>query len=122
MTACSGRSRTAALERYRCRLGHAWSPESLLTQQSEALEAALWVALRSLEERAALARRLAEPARRRGYTITATRFEEQAAEAQQAARLVRDMLLDRDTFATAWPLLGDRHGSAAPPSTEAADG
>jgi two-component system, chemotaxis family, protein-glutamate methylesterase/glutaminase len=110
------------LERYRCRVGHAWSPESLLTQQSEALEAALWVALRSLEERAALARRLAEPARRRGYSITATRFEEQAAEAQQAARLVRDLLLHRDAFATAWPLAGDRHGPAAPPSTEATDG
>jgi two-component system, chemotaxis family, protein-glutamate methylesterase/glutaminase len=110
------------LERYRCRVGHAWSPESLLTQQSEALEAALWVALRSLEERAALARRLAEPARRRGYSITAPRFEEQAAEAQQAARLVRDLLLHRDAFATAWPLAGDRHGPAAPPSTEATDG
>jgi two-component system, chemotaxis family, protein-glutamate methylesterase/glutaminase len=110
------------LERYRCRVGHAWSPESLLTQQSEALEAALWVALRSLEERAALARRLAEPARRRGHAITATRFEEQAAEAEQAARLVRDLLLDRDTFATAWPLAGDRHESATPPSTEATDG
>jgi len=110
------------LERYRCRVGHAWSPESLLTQQSEALEAALWVALRSLEERASLARRLAEPARRRGYSITATRFEEQAAEAQQAARLLRDLLLHRDAFATAWPLAGDRHGPAAPPSTEATDG
>jgi two-component system chemotaxis response regulator CheB len=109
------------LERYRCRVGHAWSPESLLTQQSEALEAALWVALRSLEERAALARRLAEPARRRGHAITATRFEEQAAEAQQAARLVRDLLLNRDTFATAWPLSGDRHESAPPPTTEATD-
>jgi two-component system, chemotaxis family, protein-glutamate methylesterase/glutaminase len=114
--------RDGGLERYRCRVGHAWSPESLLTQQSEALEAALWVALRSLEERAALARRLAEPARRRGHSITATRFEEQAAEAQQAARLVRDLLLDPDTFATAWPLAGDRHGSAPLPSTEAADG
>jgi two-component system chemotaxis response regulator CheB len=110
------------LERYRCRVGHAWSPESLLTQQSEALEAALWVALRSLEERAALARRLAEPARRRGHAITATRFEEQAAEAQQAARLVRDLLLNRDTFATAWPLAGDRHESAPPQTTEATDG
>jgi two-component system chemotaxis response regulator CheB len=110
------------LERYRCRVGHAWSPESLLTQQSEALEAALWVALRSLEERAALARRLAEPARRRGHAITATRFEEQAAEAQQAARLVRDLLLNRDTFAAAWPLSGDRHESAPPQTTEATDG
>jgi two-component system chemotaxis response regulator CheB len=110
------------LERYRCRVGHAWSPESLLTQQSEALEAALWVALRSLEERAALARRLAEPARRRGHAITATRFEEQAAEAQQAARLVRDLLLNRDTFAAAWPLSGDRHESAPPPATRSADG
>jgi two-component system, chemotaxis family, protein-glutamate methylesterase/glutaminase len=110
------------LERFRCRVGHAWSPESLLTQQSEALEAALWVALRSLEERAALARRLAEPARNRGHSITATRFEEQAAEAQQAARLVRDLLLDPETFATAWPPSGDRHGSAPLPSTEAADG
>jgi len=110
------------LQRYRCRVGHAWSPESLLTRQSEALEAALWVALRSLEERAALARRLAEPARRRGHRITASRFEEQAAEAQQAARLVRDLLLNRDAFATAWPFSGDRHGSAPLPSTEATDG
>jgi two-component system, chemotaxis family, protein-glutamate methylesterase/glutaminase len=114
--------RDGGLQRYRCRVGHAWSPESLLTRQSEALEAALWIALRSLEERAALARRLAEPARRRGHRITASRFEEQAAEAQQAARLVRDLLLNRDAFATAWPFSGDRHGSAPLPSTEATDG
>jgi two-component system, chemotaxis family, protein-glutamate methylesterase/glutaminase len=110
------------LERYRCRVGHAWSPESLLTQQSEALEAALWIALRSLEERGALARRLAEPARRRGHSITATRFEEQAAEAEHAARLVRDLLLNRDAFATAWPPAGDHNRPAGPPSTDATDG
>ena len=105
------------LQRFRCRVGHAWSPERLLTQQSEALEAALWIALRSLEERAALAKRLAEPARRRGHAITARRFEEQADEAQQAARLVRDLLLDRANLATAWPLTGDRP-TTAPTSTE----
>ena len=106
------------MQRFRCRVGHAWSPESLLTRQSEALEAALWIALRSLEERAALARRLAEPARRRGHTITASRFEEQASEAQQAARVVRELLLDRDNFVGAWALPGDRHGPAATPSPE----
>jgi two-component system chemotaxis response regulator CheB len=112
------------LVRFRCRVGHAWSPESLLTQQSEALEAALWVALRSLEERAALARRLAEPARRRGHRITATRFQEQAQEAQHAAGLVRRLLLDRDSFAAAWPLGGDRRPVPAspPPSTEGTGG
>src|SRR4029453_2511595 len=78
---------TGRLQRYRCRVGHAWSPESLLTQQTEALEAALRIAMRTLEERAALSWRLAEPARRRGHSITATRFEEQATEAQTAAPL-----------------------------------
>jgi two-component system chemotaxis response regulator CheB len=103
------------LVRFRCRVGHAWSPESLLTQQSEALEAALW---------AALAARLAEPARRRGHVITATRFEEQAQEAQQAAGLVRRLLLDRGSFAAAWPLGSDRRAVPAspPPSTEGTAG
>jgi two-component system chemotaxis response regulator CheB len=104
------------LRRFRCRVGHAWSPQSLLTRQSESLEAALWIALRSLEERAALARRLAAPARGRGHRITAARFEEQAAEAQNAARVVRDLLLNRDSFATGWPLIGDRRG--LPPAPE----
>ena len=108
---------TEGLRRYRCRVGHAWSPESLLIQQSEALEAALWIALRTLEERAALARRLAEPARRRGHSITATRFEEQATEAHQAARLVRNLLLDRGSLASAWPPALDRHPTEPPSST-----
>jgi two-component system chemotaxis response regulator CheB len=112
--------REGGLERYRCRVGHAWSPEGLLTQQSEALEAALWVALRSLEERAALARRLYEPARRRGHSITATRFEEQAAEAAQAARLVRELLVNRVNFATGWPL-GGRPPPAGGPSLDRGD-
>jgi two-component system, chemotaxis family, protein-glutamate methylesterase/glutaminase len=107
------------MQRFRCRVGHAWSPESLLTRQSEALEAALWIALRSLEERAALARRLAEPARQRGHNFTATRFEEQATEAQQAARVVRELMLDRGNVFTAWPLAGDRAG---PPVTRSSEG
>jgi two-component system, chemotaxis family, protein-glutamate methylesterase/glutaminase len=106
------------LIRFRCRVGHAWSPESLLSEQREQLEAALWIALRSLEERASLARRLAGPARQRGHRITATRFEEQAEESGHAAELVRRLLIERDSLGEAWPL-GDLRSK--PPSSREAE-
>lgn len=50
--------------RYRCRVGHAWSPESLTSSQNITVEDALWTALRALEERSELERRIAERAAR----------------------------------------------------------
>src|SRR5204862_3097893 len=44
--------------RFKCHVGHAYSPESLETAQSEGLEMALWSALRTLQERGDLFRRL----------------------------------------------------------------
>lgn len=80
------------LTRFRCRVGHAWSAESLAAQQSLALEAALWMALRSLEERAALARELATRAAARHQTISARRFASRAEETDEAARVLRELL------------------------------
>ena len=82
------------LTRFRCRVGHAWSPESLLAQQSLALEGALWMALRGLEEKSALSRDLAERAVEAGHGLSAQRFQEAATESMEAAELVRRLIDD----------------------------
>jgi len=83
------------LTRFRCRVGHAWSADSLLGQHALQLESALWMALRSLEEKAALSAQLHERALGRGNTITAERYAEQTAASLHAAGLIRSMLQSR---------------------------
>ena len=78
--------------RYRCRVGHAWAPESLLAAQTEGLETALWMALRTLEEKASLARRLAERAIAGEARHSQARFERQAADAQEGADAIRALI------------------------------
>src|SRR5262249_30981394 len=83
------------LLRFRCRVGHAWSAESLLAEQTQGLEAALWSALRALEEQSALSRRMAERAAGRGHDHTAHTFRGQGADAEAHAEVIRRVLVNR---------------------------
>jgi len=80
------------LVRFRCRVGHAYSDQALMAHQSENLEAALWTALRALEEHSALARRLAARAHTRGHSHSASSFTEQAMDAEHHASVIRSVL------------------------------
>jgi two-component system, chemotaxis family, protein-glutamate methylesterase/glutaminase len=80
------------LLRFRCRVGHAYGPDALRTEQQQALEGALWAALRALEEQAALGRRLAVRAREMNQSKSADRFGDRATAAEQQAALVRAAL------------------------------
>lgn len=78
--------------RYRCRVGHAWTAETLAQRQDEALESALWMALRTLEDKAALHRRIARNAQAGAAPHVAEWNDRSAREAAESARLIRAML------------------------------
>lgn len=57
---CNGSLVTVGEDNFRCRVGHAWTPDSLLAARDDEVENALWIALRSLQEKAKLSRQLAD--------------------------------------------------------------
>jgi two-component system, chemotaxis family, protein-glutamate methylesterase/glutaminase len=75
---------------FACRVGHVYSPESLIAEQGTSLEQALWSATRGLYERADLYRRLAR--RAEGKSALVERFERRANAAEEHAEAVRDAL------------------------------
>jgi two-component system chemotaxis response regulator CheB len=86
--------REGHLVRYRCRVGHGWSTASLVAEQSSALESALWMALRSLDEKAELSLRLSQRAEHGGHQFSATSFKSQSDAARSAATVVRDLIVE----------------------------
>jgi two-component system, chemotaxis family, protein-glutamate methylesterase/glutaminase len=78
--------------RYRCRVGHAWSPASLEASKDQEVENAMWIAVRNLEERTALYRDLAEQSRRSGRSRSADLYEDRYRQAEGASEVIRGLL------------------------------
>ena len=76
-------------EHFRCHVGHSFSMESLVREQSESMERALWAAVRALEESATLSRRLST----RDTSELRRRFEEKAVTQSEHAERLRQILL-----------------------------
>ena len=93
---CSGplyEVREGELARYQCFVGHAFSPESLSEEHTEALERALWTATRKLKERVVLHTELIERKKRNNAEDhLRNRLEESIVTAESDLKLLRDIL------------------------------
>jgi two-component system chemotaxis response regulator CheB len=79
-----------ALSQYRCEIGHVFSPGSLSEAHSEALERALWIAVRTLNERAAIHQTLARQSHH--DPAMGKRYKESALAASRDVDLLQDIL------------------------------
>lgn len=80
------------LVRFRCQTGHAYSLETLENQQAEQVEAALWAALRALEEKAELYRRIARRGQQNKHETIADKYEGKALDAEHQAETLHKLL------------------------------
>lgn len=86
---CNGSLVSIGEGHFRCHVGHAWTADSLLTARDREVEGALWVALRSLQEKAKLARQLADNV---GPGLLRRRYSAMAEETEHALAVLSDRL------------------------------
>ena len=87
------------LVRYRCHVGHAYSAEVMSLALDENLRHAFGSALRALDERCALARKLETQARTGGQTRVAESWAAKAFEFDAEAQIIRDSIRRTDEIA-----------------------
>ncbi|MGP4098100.1 chemotaxis protein CheB [Nonomuraea sp. KM90] len=75
--------------RYVCRVGHAYTGDSMMNAQSDAVERALWVAIQRLEERIRVLERLRHSAGERGREHSLRYFHEEAERNLEALNTIR---------------------------------
>jgi two-component system chemotaxis response regulator CheB len=81
------------LAKFQCFVGHQFSPDSFSEQHTEALERALWTAIRKLKERVILHKGLVERGKRnKGEDELKRRLEESITTAERDLKLLREIL------------------------------
>jgi two-component system chemotaxis response regulator CheB len=79
--------------RYRCRVGHGYTAEVLLASQNGNVNDSLWAAVRTMQERVELLRRLADDSQSRGAHRSAEMYRERADESGAHAETIRQLLV-----------------------------
>jgi two-component system chemotaxis response regulator CheB len=87
--------------RYRCHTGHAFTARVLAELQSEAVEDALWGAIRALHEQERLFSKLAEKERQSGHQAGAAEYQAMEARARAHSQALRDVIAARALISNA---------------------
>jgi two-component system, chemotaxis family, protein-glutamate methylesterase/glutaminase len=85
-----------SLTMFKCHTGHSYTAELMLEEQSEAVDAAAWTLLRSINENIHLRRKLATWAQDTGRSQEAEFHEQQAKEAEKQSLAFRALLLSNE--------------------------
>jgi two-component system chemotaxis response regulator CheB len=80
------------MTQWECRVGHRYSADSLADAQAGGVEAALWAAVRALEDRELLLTRMADHMQARGQPRSSRSFRRRAVAAGEQAQQVRAAL------------------------------
>jgi two-component system, chemotaxis family, protein-glutamate methylesterase/glutaminase len=75
--------------RFRCQVGHAYTAEALTAEKEGTVDEAIRVALRIMEERAVLTRKMADDARKGGRAAAASSYDERVEESRAYAGVLR---------------------------------
>ena len=79
-------------ERYRCHVGHAFTQEALLKSQDQSLEEALWVSIRTLEEKKTLMESMISDYEKRGMNKLTKSYKYKIDEVSEHIRNIRGVL------------------------------
>ena len=82
------------IKRYRCHIGHAYSERDLILKQAEAAGNTLWVALRMMEERKHLLKKMEVDSNNRGYKSLAANNLEKQGELERHINKLKEILYD----------------------------
>ncbi len=92
---CSGTLfilRNGSVVQFQCRIGHRYSPESMLQAQNDNVERSLWTAVRALEEKAEYDQQMAQQLAGVLDRGRENRYMKQSREALQQSKVIREVI------------------------------
>ncbi|HEV8083193.1 MAG TPA: chemotaxis protein CheB [Chitinophagaceae bacterium] len=80
------------MDRYRCHIGHSYSEKDLVVKQEEIFESTLWTALRIMEERKTLLKKMEDDHVKRGLSTLAKSYKEKGDDIQGHVDKMKEVL------------------------------